>query len=614
MTTELKKTDDGIACYSASLSPPQICDIMSRAIASKADFMGPGDFPAHKTYRVGIVIRNLRTGEETLLTQPTFPPLTPTFSTDWILPYVDHPVFRHFDFASMKTPPYLESPHLRPQDLCTTCTFAAGREEELQAIAFLAAPTDAPATTISEDFVSVEIHTPLLPVSYRPFNALVSQHLRRFYALQHAFIRLALSSTNMSVSSPPVHTGTLPVDAYTNSLYHRDSDANFATDWNSYKIKFFFTLPAGEKTAGARVLPIVLASLRFLIPMLDAREDVAYDILQAHKTSYHFRFRNLAGLRIIGAVNAVIPDFPTLNQTFDTFSSTPSAAVLSPDILTLYPSVDTEGFTATIINAYADAKAALLNRLGGRPAAFQALFRDDTFSNKDVASLNAGEWQLFIPCSGITIIRKYLALRNSTHKLQALVPSNTVAKRVLAALSLPTPSSITVEPFSHAEAATLLDVFFRFCKGLAREVVLGDKSATTGAQLKPSLDVQDKADAISLSLSDVTTFLATCHGNAPEVWPLKLYVGPTTPFQDSTQLAAFMLLRGATFPTAFSLLYPSQLLFTVDASVIASAHNYHTGIRDARNSHTKLKADTNGQKLVNALSYALFTGSPARFP
>ena len=134
MTTELKKNDDGIACYSASLSPPQICDIMSRAIASKADFMGPGDFPTHKTYRVGIVIRNLRTGEETLLTQPTFPPLTPTFSTDWILPYVDHPVFRHFDFASMKTPPYLESPHLRPQDLCTTCTFEAGREEELQAI------------------------------------------------------------------------------------------------------------------------------------------------------------------------------------------------------------------------------------------------------------------------------------------------------------------------------------------------------------------------------------------------------------------------------------------------------------------------------------------------
>jgi hypothetical protein len=614
MSTEIKKDEQGVACFSSVLTPQQTRDIMCRAgAANKADFVSPDEFPSQTTFRVGIVIRNLQTGEETLITQPTFPELTANFSTDWILSFVDHPVFRHFDFTSMRTAPYLESPLLQPGELCTSCIFQAGREETLQALAFLACPTDTPDKKSSEDLVTVQIYTPALPISFRAFNTLASHHLRRVYALQHAFVRLAISSLNVGVSSPPLGDSQIAgLDAYTNSLYMHDTPNLFATDWNTYKLKLCFSLPATEKTAGSSIIPVVLASLNFLLPALDAKQDVAYDILQPHKSSYYFRFRNLAGWRVLGAVNGVILDFPALNQTFDKYATTTSAPYLTPNILTLYPPHPfVEAFTAMIVNGNTDARNALLADLHGHPAIEG--FRRETFTNRDVAGLEPAKWQRLIACVGLSLIKKYLGILTNSlaHNQKILLTSNTLAARVVAALS----QQPTTTMMTNTELSSLVLVFFRFCKGLARQLVYKDKLVLTGAQLKPVLNTPVKADEVTISLPQALSFWATCQGNTPETWPQKLYVGSSTPFEDSAYLASFMLLRGHTFSSAFELLFPHTLI-SADAlgALIHSAHNYHPMIQEARNSHARLGNGTKEQKLVNALAYSLFTGSIVGFP
>ena len=612
MSTEIKKDEQGVACFSSVLTPQQTRDLMCRA-TNKADFVSPAEFPSQNTFRVGIVIRNLRTGEETLITQPTFPELTANFSTSWILSFVDHPVFRHFDFASMRTAPYLESPLLQPGELCTSCIFQAGREETLQALAFLACPTDTPDKKSSEDLVTVQIYTPVLPISYKAFNTLASHHLRRVYALQHAFVRLAISSLDMAVSSPPLgDTQIAGLDAYTNSLYMHDTPNLFATDWNTYKIKLCFSLPATEKTAGSSIIPVVLASLNFLLPALDANQDVAYDILQPHKSSYYFRFRNIAGWRVLGAVNGVILDFPALNQTFDKYATTTSAPYLTPNILTLYPTPSyVETFSSMIVAGNKDARNAMLTEMHGH-AAIEA-FRNEVFTSRDVAGLEPAKWQRHIPCVGLNLIKKYLGILTNSlaHNQKTLVVSNALAARIVSALG----GTHETTMMKNAELSSLLLIFFRFCKGLARELVYKDKVVLSGQQLKTALNTPVKADEVTISLQQALSFWTTCQGNTPETWSQKLYVGSSTPFEDSAYLASFMLLRGHTFSSSFALLFPHTLISAdLLGSLIHTAHNYHPMILEARNSHTRLSVGTKEQKLVNSIAYALFTGSIVAFP
>jgi hypothetical protein len=403
------------------------------------------------------------------------------------------------------------------------------------------------------------------------------------------------------------------LDPYTRSLY-RTNDKNklFLNDWNMQTLKFSFSIPATEKTTGTHIIPTVLASLMFLIPGIDIDKDVEYDIMQAHKFAYHFRFRNLAGWRIIGAVNTVVVDFKALYHLFDSqLGSQYRDPTYSPHILSVYPLNPMASFQSTILRVKEKCFANLLAVMpAGTPA--HTAFQNGTFNSKEEAALPNDGWQHFISCIGLGMVDKYLSIQidSTSYKQLNLVTSNIFADRMLKA-----PLSTYV--FTPAELLEALSFFFRFCDGLAYDVIDAVDASISVATLKGQLNMPDIGE-ITLTPDSVATFWTSCTGVSPGDWPSKLYTGPLTvaPFPDAQHLAGFMLTRGGTFHSAFSLLYPAKLLGTGAAigALIKSAHSYNPSIMKARIAHARPAAAATGNALRPILAYALFTGSMAVFP
>ena len=315
------KGDDGLTFYSSSLSPQQTADIMVSALRGTS-FIPASNIKDKPEYRVGIVIRNLVTGKETLITQPSFPEPTPDFSKTWLMPYVDDPVFYNTELSTMKKPPPLVNPADQQADLCTTCLFPIGRGERLQAIAFLVYESgdvfyEYPNTKMDQVFIRVR--TDQIPLSAERFAVDGAHKHRRFYALQHAFLQLAVQNPNMKIIAEHLVNPANSMTSMATALYKQAASVTlgmFDTESDSYNITFAFTVPSSERTAGSRVIPTVLQILSGLMPGLSADQAIYYDILQAHQFAYTFRLRNLAGWKILGAVNSALPDFGTVDGCF----------------------------------------------------------------------------------------------------------------------------------------------------------------------------------------------------------------------------------------------------------------------------------------------------------
>jgi hypothetical protein len=146
------------SCYTSSLTPQQAANIMASPASSNTDFVDKTNVTrdAATSYCVGIVLRNLNTGVETLLTQPTFPKIESNFETRWFLPYRTNPAFREFDVM-----PVLDNPALHLDKLFTTCVFPTRDGQMLQAMAFLVHEKDSVLKGFPgvHDHVYIDIHS-----------------------------------------------------------------------------------------------------------------------------------------------------------------------------------------------------------------------------------------------------------------------------------------------------------------------------------------------------------------------------------------------------------------------------------------------------------------------
>jgi len=618
----MSTNNDGIACFTSSISAVRAQAFMMKSSSIATEYVNPIALPKSNEFKVGIIIRDLGNhGRETLLTEPPdFPKLSPTFSSDWILPYVDHPVFRNFDFLNMKAVPYLESPRNRPHELCTTCYIQAGRTDSLQAIAFLVHRDDDTNASAMEDLVTVHIRTPLLPLSYGPFTMLPTQQLRRFYAVQHAMVRLAQKTNTMALIAGPLRTGLLPVDAYANALYYdqrSSSQSLLASDWNFNSLTCSYSIPRGEKTAGTHVIPALLKALYFLLPALDADQDIYYDILQSNKYAYVFRLRNLAGWKIIGSVNTVITDFVAMNSTFDKFiSDNTTHQIISPHIMTLYPLSHNNTLYPFVQASQDNAKQALLAAIPGLAADVQTRFQNDTFKHKDVLLLDPQQWQHLITCTGLHMLKKYLDLYASKANLtQQLAVSDYLLRSLLHDYA---PSSSPSHPFSTADLSSCLLTYFSFCSGIAMELLNDSSSPLTAGELRGEL--VGKADTVSISVPQVLSMLSVCRGVAADKWCTKFVMATESPFATVKDLAIFIFNQGENanfFTTTYTLLYPYDLIRLPAKefkTLFLNAHNYHAVIKNAQADNAALNARSAPDVVQNGLAYALFIANPKKLP
>ena len=615
----MSSNNDGIACYTSSISPAKAQAYMMRHSDIPSVFVNPGTLPKEEQYHVGIIIRDLsNNGHETLLTEPPhFPKLKPTFSSDWILPYVDHPVFRNFDFLNMKSVPYLESPKNRPDELCTTCYIQAGRVDSLQAIAFLAHRTDDTVTNATDDQITVQIRTPLLPLSYRPFTLLPTQQLRRFYALQHGLVRLAQSTQTMALISGPLSAGLLPANAYANALYYdqrSNSQSLLASEWNYHSLSCAFSIPRTEKTAGSHAIPALLKALYFLLPGLDATQDIFYDILQPSKYAYVFRLRNIAGWKVIGSVNMVVTDFVAMNSAFDRFiQDSTTHQVISPHIMTMHPPATHTALPILLNTSYTGAHRSLLDSIKDLPADTQTLFKDHTFKHKEVLLLSPQQWQYHIALTGLHMLRKFLDIYPTQHLLQPLSVSDYLLRSLLRSYEPTTVGTIT--PFSTSDLSSLMLTYFFFCYGLATELLVTENIALKDLRT----DLIGKSDTVSISVEQFVHMLKACRGLPADKWCTLFASGPV--FTNVKDIAIFIFNRGSNanfLTTHFSLFYPHKLLPSITAhdfkALFLTASNYHTIIKHAEALNAALKADTTMDEAIHALAYALFIGNPKKFP
>jgi hypothetical protein len=575
---------------------------------------------AATSYCVGIVLRNLNTGVETLLTQPTFPKIESNFETRWFLPYRTNPAFREFDVM-----PVLDNPALHLDKLFTTCVFPTRDGQMLQAMAFLVHEKDSVLKGFPgvHDHVYIDILLPNLPLSSVQYGLLMDEQ-RRFYALQYAFLCLATKDSDMRVFpvTDPAGANTFKMDALTATLFGNEAErAIFSTlHWDAHRIKMAFRLPATEKTAGSSVIPAVLKKLYFLIPGLDAKQDIYYDILQGHKYAYTFRIRNLAGWTVLGSVNAALPNFSTTNACFNQFvPSTEHQLITSPDLLTVYPQdadvysfwlqdpaklleTTTKKFLKKLRKANMD--AALIARFEGKGADFTPI---------DILAIDPTHWQIFTQRVGLKIITEYQKrLLTPLKKINTQIAlADNVLRRIQDAMQ-----GVAVKPFSVAEQSAAVRFFYDFCDGLAKSLIDDPANPlTNGRDLKTLENYPQGVDEVSISMEQAKRFLSACVGSPASKWHAQLHIHDNDIFEDQQQLAAFMLVRGRSFSQEFMQIYPSELFGPNFDKLIDNAHNCNSKIMDAKTEYdASTPALVGSENLIGPLAYALFLGDATGLP
>ena len=619
-----------VSCFSSSLSPQQVARIMTSSVANTNFALKTKLIGNPTSYCAGIVVRNLQSGEETLLTQPVFPKITDTFSSTWYHEYTDHPVFQDIDFKS--TSMDLPNPLFNMDHLSTSCIIHTGRGKLLQVIAFLVYEKDFYLPDFPSkptDHVILYIIPPSVPKNRNSFIHLPSPRQQRFYALQYGLLKLGKKAEGFLLRNTDPVIG--PTDAVTTAMRqdYMGTDSVFTGAWETMYLKAAFSLPATEKTAGTNIIPKVLQKLNFLLPGVDSEQSVYYDILQSHKFAYTFRIRNLAGWKVVGAVNAVIPSFTTTYHIFSDFVSPyEKPLVMSQNILKLYPQTSEAAALslATIDRLTADNNRKLVNTLtaNGRDAAFIASFRDDpqTFTTEDLDKLSSEEWRDYRACMGLLLIRKYLMLNTSTISLTS-VTNNNLLLRFIQAMQ----EKKDVKPFLKQDISDFILLVFDFCHGLASHIVNAttvepglptrtasvDSGAVVSAQLTKMNPTLDRFT--SLPPAKFLEILRACIGTPVTQWHFAFYSAGV--LKTSRRLATFLLNYGNECATWYSLLYPLELFGMPSedlGALISEGRRYHPRINTARRAYNAATGATTGADLINAVAYAMFSAQNNRFP
>ena len=571
----------GLNVYTSSLTALQTANIMM--LPQRTDFTLIDI--TRLAYSVTIVIKNLNTNEETVLAKGH--PIADDFETTWINPYIDHPVFRNIDFGASFKRSYLSKP--KGTELCTTCIFSNGAGETLQAMAFLV-HTPHLANT---DTVVVHVATPQVDVTLDQYKKLSTFKERRNCALHYAFKAFSLAIQHgQNFQGQPRKVN--PAAAV---IYYDDTMPVLGAD--NYNFNFAFSLPATEKTAGTHTIPAALKTLRFLVPGLGSTKAVYYDILQIHKSAYVFRLRNLAGWKVIGAVNTTIASFDLVNSFFEKFvPGLERTIAISEDILTIFP-----GNQHTLKNEARALKITQHNSLLNRPdisgkAISENFFNENKllFTQANVTTLLPDTWSNFITWIGLTIIFNYYDYSSGTLSTDALL------RRIIQALQVQDPKNI--KPFSQHEAVQVAKTYFEFCSGLATKTI-SDGTILTSEELSPYLLKEQLADDVCISKDDAVGILTICLGEEPSSWCAKILKNHSKLFTSSQQLATFILLTSPDDESEFKQLFPQELFMNIRSTVM-DAKNYDKSIHEASVFGSNLLTNTPSQ-MPKGLAYTLFT-------
>ena len=570
--------------FTSSLTATQTANIMMQPQRSDIKYI---KYPDDTTLRVTIIIKNLNTNEQCVLTRRQA--VTPEFATTWMHSHIGHSYFRNIDFGAISMWPILQCPD--GTELFTTCNFPNGAGETLQAMAFLSHATN----DANMDTVVVKISAPMMHTTQYQYQ-ISNFREKRFNAIQHAF-RAFSKTIPRAIPKVPKPTKVDPLLA---ALYHNDTISPLGSD--TFNIKFAFKMATTEKTAGTHTIPAVLKTLHFLIPGLSSANVAYYDILQGHKSAYVFRLRNLAGWKIIAAVNTTVPSFDITNTVFKKYVPHMERTIaISESILTIFPGNQSalKAKTQELLSAYHEQFIHSLPAGSGLTAKFSKL-TSLNFKMDDLISLDEKSWELFVTFQGLKYIHEYFLNSATTLSTDALL------RRILYALQTDDPK--TIKPFSKHEAALFVDSFFDACEGLA-DVVMEGIDATNMDNLAIKLLHKEHSRKIFISVDEAIALLTTCIGKDPVHWYENTF--PSI-FKDEDQLATFMLIRGHEFMEQFKLLVPEELFSTIPA-IITTAHNYERRINDARCIFLDFKTSpvTN---VHHGLAYALFTGDHITLP
>jgi hypothetical protein len=391
------------------------------------------------------------------------------------------------------------------------------------------------------------------------------------------------------------------VDPLLAALYHNDTISPLGGD--TFNINFAFNIAATEKTAGTHTIQAVLKTLHFLIPGLSSANVVYYDILQGHKSAYVFRLRNLAGWKIIAAVNTTVPSFDITNTVFKKYVPHMERTIaISESILTIFPGNQSALKTKTqeLLIEYHEFFMKSLPAGSGLKSKFKNL-TSLKFKMDDLVLLDEKAWELFVTFQGLKFIHEFFLNSATTLGTDALL------RRILYALQTDDPKSI--KPFSKHDAALLVDSFFDACEGLAANII-DDIDTADSKDLAVKLLHREKSRKVFISMDEAIAILTTCIGKDPVHWYENTF--PDSIFKSADDLATFMLIRGTSFMEQFKLLVPAELFSTIP-DIIATAHNYEKKINNARSVYLDLTRSP-AHKMRHGLAYALFTGDHVAFP
>ena len=578
----------GPTVYTSSLTTTQTANIMMQPQRADVKFIG---YPEET--RVTVIIKNLNTNAECVLTRTQ--KCTPNFATEWMHSHIGHSFFRNIDFGAIARWPLLACPD--GTALFTTCTFPNGVGETLQAMAF---QNHGSKHSQNTDTIVVRISAPLMHSSQLQYQRSNFRD-KRYNAIQHAFRAFAKENKHVDTTEAEAPS----VDPLIASLYYNDTIAPLGIETQNFN--FAIRMPTTEKTAGTSTIPAILKTLHFLIPGLDAGNVVYYDILQGHKSAYVFRLRNVAGWRILGAVNTTLPSFDITNTVFQKY--TPSLErhmAISESILTIFPGNQSLLKAQTqrmLVKYHKRFMAQLADTVPGSHliAAFANLSKL-TFKIDDLILLDEQAWELFVTFQGLKYIHEFFMNSDTT-----TASTDALLRRILYALQVEDPKNI--KPFSKHETALFVDSFFDACVGFAKELI-SDLDIATSADLAKELLHPQFSREVYISIDEAIAILTTCMGKDPMNWHEA--AAKDGIFKQNTHLAAFMLLRGGDLMEHYKLLFPAEL-FSDIADTIKNAHNYEKKINNARDIFNNLKTSAKNE-MHSGLGYALFTGDYTTFP
>ena len=570
--------------------------------------MDPGAPPTHYM----IAVRKLRTNEQFMLPTPV------ASLARWFDHFRDYPIFNGIDFLS----PTLAFPDLSAPVASAFETKKFHIHNEFFAVTVTkTAPTAASLPSLDMDTVHVHLATPPLPTKHATFVETMgrSSHLRRACMTHIGAIALVQQygfSKDDTVDSAPAAP---PPDTYGDrALMYGDNDALQSRRLPARRFHGTFVTSRVERNTGADVIPLVLQHLHSLLPLIDAKQAIEYDIVQPHRYAYAFQLRSVGGWRVLGAVN-----FYASHEELSALFPTPEPGLHVVRPLAPLPAANSavyerlrERVTATMRAVETTFKTAMATWKPTPPTLKKPWIGGDgafqiraTTGEADKLALPQGAWSRLTAYMGLLYVQTLIAQQALSAERQLQTERG---ERFLNAWLAPADAP----PIAGIDIAHVL---FELARGLATIAIVQHTNPmprdTSARALRDKL-MAPNAEVLPIDLSQLAAAAQKLRGTPPSKWAVQI-VMLFFSFR-AIELAQLLLTDPSVYEAVLlPLLQNSTLLDKTAAKLPAylkntkafapSIQRAYLAARKCRATALDVSTDEKRETLTDALAYALFT-------